>query len=179
MPAPSPSCTADTTTNPSAFCSRGASRVASACAPSSVCTSFSESFSGCQVSPESASFERHGVRANTQAGSRRDACSAPPRNIRAEPRRSGLQLRFRKRTPVKLAARKMTELRALDNIWQELDQAPRGPSAAQLSQYLKQVHVTAWMSDTRQHTWTLCFSTSIWTVASSSELPRLQAPCCT
>ena len=33
----------------------------------------------------------------------------------------------------------MTELRTVDDKWQELEQAPRGPSAAQLSQYLKQV----------------------------------------
>ncbi len=32
----------------------------------------------------------------------------------------------------------MTERRALDQKWQELEQAPRGPSAAQLSRYLRQ-----------------------------------------
>ena len=50
----------------------------------------------------------------------------------------------------------MTELRALDERWQELEQAPRGPSAAQLSQYLKQVaHSVTLRMSTASQWWTL------------------------
>jgi hypothetical protein len=90
-----------------------------------------------------------------------------------------LQLTFRNRTPSKLAASTMTELRALDNMWQELDQAPRGPSAAQLSQYLKQVHITAWISDTRQHTLDTLLQHFDLTIYIIIRTTAVQAPCCT
>ena len=72
----------------------------------------------------------------------------------------------------------MTELRTLDHMWHELDQAPRGPSAAQLSQYLKQVNHTAWVSDTTQHTLDTLLQHFDLTCHIIIKTTVVQAPCC-